>query len=355
MSVTINAHQLGRLIDKTSDHMGSEYVEPLHGIRLDTDARYLHAVATDRYTFAVARYALSSDDVDQEPWSVLLPAEHIPTVREWLRAMKGDSWITIGLNEGRLTFEFARTSLSLAVNLGLEFPDWRGILRRLAENSVEGEPFPCLNSSYLARFDTGDILRIRHVADEKAVLLFGEDFMGAVVPARFSGVGPVEMGSFADSFNAWYWTLAAGSKDAVMSGTAFEEDRPRYEVTHDVRETGAVLLKQVLRSTSDMFGKSLDDPDAFQAFVLAGVNSWSAYRFLDALHTADPRLAAQVVADTAEQLDSGEIGEWAWDAATAAGHDPQKWHDDYEAHLKKRAEKRAAEAAKSETAASATT
>ncbi|MEV5204404.1 hypothetical protein [Streptomyces sp. NPDC053720] len=57
----------------------------------------------------------------------------------------------------------------------------------------------------------------------------------------------------------------------------------------------------------------------------AAATAWLAYRFLDALHTADPHLAATITADAAEQLDDGAISEWAWDAAVDAGYDPQKW------------------------------
>ncbi|MFI8769517.1 hypothetical protein ACIGN6_32060 [Streptomyces sp. NPDC053792] len=44
-----------------------------------------------------------------------------------------------------------------------------------------------------------------------------------------------------------------------------------------------------------------------------------------------PRLAAQIIAEVADELDSGEIGEFAYDAAITAGLDPQKWQDDLEA------------------------
>lgn len=355
MSVTINAHQLGRLIDKTINHMGNEYIPALHGIRLDVDSRYLYAVATDRYTFAVARYGLNHGDCDQEPFAALLPAENVETVREWLRAMKGANWITLSLTEHPidhegarrhlLVFESARTTLNVAVSLGQEYPDWRGILRKLTENSIEGEPFPCLNSSYLARFDSGAILRVRLAADEKAALLFGENFIGAMMPARYAGLGPAEQESYATAFNAWQWTLAAGSKDADMNGAAYEEDRPLYDVTTDIRETGETLLQQALQSGWDMRGKSKEKPEEFLAHCLAAVNGWMAFRYLDALHNVDPRAAQAVVAEVADELDSGEIGEFAWDAAEKAGFAPQKWHDAYEAHLKKLAEKRAAETA----------
>ncbi|WP_159040970.1 hypothetical protein [Streptomyces sp. FxanaA7] len=336
MSVTINAHQLGRLIDKTSGHMGGENVEVLHGIRFDVDARYLHAVASDRYTFAVARYGLNHDDLDQKPFAALLPASHVVALREWLRTMKGAEQITLEVADGRLVFRADKTEVNVLVDTGLEFPDWRGILRTLTENTVDDQPFPCLNSSYLARFDTGDILRVRLTADLKAALLFGEDFIGALMPARYAGLGPAEQESFATAFNAWHWTLAAGSKDADLADLPRPE-RPRYEATRDVQETAADLLRGVLGSTSDTFTSDLfdDDRDAWFAHIRAGVSDWRAYRYLDALAQVDPRAAQAVVDDTAEQLDSGELGEWAWDLAEESGFEPKKWEEDHEARVAK--------------------
>lgn len=345
MSVTINAHQLGRLIDKTINHIGSEYIEPLHGIRLDVDAKYLYTVASDRYTVAVARYQLNHGDQNQEPWARTIPATHLRSIREWIDSMKGAGLITISAAKDRLVFEGPQTDLSIAITTGMEFPDWRGILRKHVEQAADGDTFPALNSGYLARFNHGDILRARQTGDEKPLLLFAEDFLGAQMPARYAGIYPSKEESFDTAHKSWLWTLAAGSKDAAIDGAAYEEDRPRYEVTTDIRETGEMLLQQTLRSGWDMAGKSSEKPDEFLAHCLAAVNGWMAFRYLDALHNVDPRAAQAIVAEVADELDSGEIGEFAWDAATKAGFDPQKWHDEHEAFLKEQAEKSAAETA----------
>lgn len=345
MSVTINAHQLKLLLDQTADHMGHEGIEPLHGIRLDADARYLYAVATDRYTIAAARYRLSHGDEGQEPWAVTIPAEHLRSLREWIDSMKGAGLITISTAKGRLFFEGPQTDLSIAINTGLEFPDWRGLFRKMIDTSVDGGTFPALNPGFLARFNNGNILRVRMTGDEKPLLVFAEDFIGAQMPTRYAGIYPCKEESFEGVHKSWLWTLAAGSTDASIDGAAYEEDRARYEVTTDIRETGESLLQQTLNSGWDMHGKSKDAPDEFLAHVLAAVNGWMAFRYLNALHNVDPRVAAGVVAEVAGELDSGEIGEFAWDAAEKAGFDPEKWHAEYEAHKKKLAEKRAAETA----------
>jgi hypothetical protein len=345
---TINAHQLGRLIDKTVDHMGSAYVETLNGIRLDVDAQYLYAVASDRYTIAVARYQLNADE-QQEPWARTIPATYLRSIREWLQQIEGAGLVTISTNEDRLTFKSPHSELTISVSPGIEFPDWRGILRLQIEQAADGsETFPALNPGFLARFNNGDTVRLRITGDDKPVLFFAEDFLGAQMPTKHAGIYPVGKEDFNGAHQAWLWTLAAGAKDSSMDGPAFEEDRPRYEATTDIRKTGEALLQQTLGSGWDMSGKSTRLPDEFLAHVIGAVNGWSAFRYLNALYNADPRAAAAIVAEVADELDSGEIGEFAWDAAKKAGFDPQQWHDDYEAHRKERAEK---DAAKTETAA----
>jgi hypothetical protein len=336
VSITINAHQLGRLIDQTHGHIGSEYIEQLHGIRLDVDSRYLYAVASDRFTMAVARYGLSHGEEDQEPFARTIPAKYLQPLREWVGAMKGEEWVTIASAGPRLIFEGPQTSFNLAVSVGLEFPDWRGILRKAVDQTIDGELFPALNSELLQRFgETGHILRVRFTSDEKPAMFFGEDFIGAQMPVRRAPSALQE--SFATAYNSWYWTLAAGSKDADMTAMPAEK-RPRYEVTTDAQETAAGLLRGVLRSTSQSFDVTHFDEDreAFYAFIHAGVADWMAYRYLDALYQVDPRAAQAVVTDTADELDSGEIGEFAWEAAKSAGHDPEKWQADYDAAIRKR-------------------
>ena len=337
MSVTINAHQLKLLIDKTVDHMGYEDLEPLHGIRLDVDSQYLYAVATDRFTIAAARYRLNHGDQNQEPWGRLIPANVVRTLREWIDTMKGAEYITISTAKDRLVFDGPLVDLTVATNTALEFPDWRGLLRGIASQAVEYEPFPALGSGTLRRWGaTGQSLRTRVTADRKAVLFFGEGFIGAQMPTVHGGIGPVKEQTFESAHSLWLWTLAAGATDVDMASLP-QPEPSRWEATRDISETAASLLQGVLNSTSDAFSAdSFDgDHDAWFAHIRSGVANWMAYRYLDALHQVDPRAARTVVEDTAEQLDSGELGEWAYDMAEQSGFNPKKWHDDYEARVAK--------------------
>ena len=337
MSVTINAHQLKLLLDQTVDHMGSDSLEPMHGIRLDVDSQYLYAVATDRYTLAAARYRLNHGDQNQEPWARLIPGDIVPALREWVDTMKGSEYITISTDKDRLVFDGPLADLTVATNTALAFPDWRGLLRTIAAQTVDGEPFPALNSDFLPRWSAiKQSLRTRVTADQKAVLFFGQDFIGAQMPSRGGGIGPSEKQTFEAAHSHWLWTLAVGATDVDMASLPKPEPS-NWEATKDVEETAANLLRGVLNSTSTAFDTSHfdGDHDAWYAHIRAGVADWCAYRYLDALHHVDPRAAQAVVTDTAEQLDSGELGEWAYDMAEQAGFNPKKWNDDYEARVAK--------------------
>lgn len=336
MSVTINAHQLKLLLDKTADHMGPDSLELLHGIRLDVDSQYLYTVATDRYTIAAARYRLDSGEQGKESWARLIPGDIVPALREWIDSMKGATYVTISNDDDRLVFSGPRTDLNVAVTLGLEYPDWRGLLRTIAAQTVEGEPFPALNTDFLPRWAAiRQSLRTRVTADKKAVLFFGEDFIGAQMPSNGGGIGPSDEQTFDAAHNHWLWTLAAGATGVDMASLP-QPEPSHWEATRDIGETAANLLRGVLDSTSNAFNTDFHgDRDAWYAHIRSGVSDWMAYRFLDALAQVDPRAAQAVVEDTADQLDSGELGEWAWDMAEQSGHNPQGWQDDFEARVAK--------------------
>jgi hypothetical protein len=316
--------------------MGREDIEPLHGIRLEVDSQYLYAIASDRFTLAAARYRLADGDQNQEPWARTIPGDFVPSLRQWVDSLKGAAYITISTAKDRLAFDGPLADLSVATNTALEFPDWRGLLRGIAAQSVEGEPFPALNTDYLPRWAAiRQSLHVRVTADRKAVLFFGENFIGAQMPTTGGNIGPAKEQTFESAHDLWMWTLAAGATDVDMASLP-QPEPSRFEAPRDIRETAATLLRGVLNSTSNAYQCDFDgDSEAWYAHIRSGVSDWMAYRFLDALHQVDPRAAQQVVNDTAEQLDSGELGEWAWDMAEKAGFNPQKWNDEHEARIAK--------------------
>ncbi|WP_329028233.1 hypothetical protein [Streptomyces sp. NBC_00690] len=337
MTVTINAHQLGRLIDRTINHVGGNSIPQLAGIRLEADATFLYAVASDRYTIAAARYR--HQGLDSELFARrTISAGSLPSLREWIAAQPGQTPVTLTVTEDRVRFTTPFSDLGIAAPTSI-FIDWRGALRSVIEQLTdEGVPFPALDTHLLARFTAADdIVRVRITANQEAVLIVGEDFLGAQMPARRRrhGIGTDSFTTPDQVHATWQDTLSADTTTAIAMPDAIpaEPSRTRHEVTQDIGETAGDLLEQSILSTHAMRTTDEISTETFAAHATAGVTAWVAYRYLNALHTADPRLAAQIVAETADELDSGEIGEFAWAAATSAGHDPQQWQDAHAKHL----------------------
>ncbi|MGQ7754868.1 hypothetical protein ACUN29_41705 (plasmid) [Streptomyces sp. WC2508] len=335
MSVTINSHQLGRLIARTVDHIGDDLIPALYGIRLDADTEYLYAVATDRFTIAAARYRHHEPDSENTapavPFARTIPATALPALREWLRTMPGHDPVTVTPADGRLRFTAPTGELAITIDPDAEFADWRGLLRGVTEQTpTTGEPvFPALGTRLQARWKSADgVVRVRATGDHQPVLVVGEEFLGAQMPTRTRRDGfstdTDTLATLDDVRTAWQDSLSTGP--AITPQTALPTPpQARDEASKAISEVVEDLLKQVLHSTQHL--TAADTSEAIAAHATAGVTAWTAYRYLDALHTADPHFAATVVAETAGQLDDGAISEWAWDAARAAGHDPQQWHD----------------------------
>ncbi|WP_329595888.1 hypothetical protein OG195_44790 (plasmid) [Streptomyces sp. NBC_01362] len=333
MSITITSHQLGRLIARTADHIGDDLTPALHGIRLDADTEYLYAVATDRFTIAAARYRHHKPDSENTapaaPFARTIPATALPALREWIRTMPGHDPVTVTPADDRIRFAAPTGELAITIDPDAEFADWRGLLRGVTEQTPNtGEPvFPALGTRLQARWQSADgVVRVRATGDHQPVLVVGEDFLGAQMPTRTRRDGfstdTDTLATLDDVRTAWQDAFSTGP--AITPQTALPSPpQLRDEASKTISEVAEDLLKQALHSTRLL--TAVDTSEATAALATAGVTAWAAYRYLDALHTADPHLAATVVAETAEELDDGAISEWAWDAARAAGHDPQQW------------------------------
>lgn len=329
---TINAHKLQRLIKQTSPHISDDdTLPPINGVRFECDGVHIHALATDRYTFAVARAKVREAT---DTWATTISQEDIGWFTAWLETHKGDTILDLAATGDGLAVTDDRGTLVVPAK-DHTFPKWQGLFRdALTDASTSGD-MVSLDTKMLARWKHADThLRTWQTAPEKPLLLVGEDFIGLQMPARYSGDDKDRATVLGD----WSGTLGKGGKPAEI---------PVPPAPGAVAEMAKAMLRRTLQSTSEMFDADTDTDKgraAFIAWVHSGSYAWSAYRLLQALKKADPDLAEATVRDLNEQLESGEIGEWAWDEAEAAGHDPQKWHDDYKAFLKERADKRAVEA-----------
>lgn len=339
MSVTtLNAYKLQALINKTRRHVPADEVLPICGIRFECNGTHLHALATDRFTFSVARTKLRQG---VEPWTLTVAAEDVDWLRGWLEAHEGADIIDVSADANTLKLGSERGQLTINAAT-TDFPKWQNMFRDVLREATADRELTSLDTEMLTRWKgAGSHLRVWQAGPLKPLLLVGEDFLGLQMPARYSGEDKDRAAVLGD----WIDSLGAGSEPAELP-------EPPEQIT--VPKMIETTLHQTLRSTSEMFGADMNTEGgraAFNAWVFSGIYAWSAYRFLEALRQADPDLAETTARDLDEQLESGEIGEWAWDAAEKAGHNPQQWHDEYEAHIKKRAkEQKAAETAAPATA-----
>ncbi|MER8233181.1 hypothetical protein [Streptomyces sp. NPDC094049] len=334
MSVTLNAHQLGRLIDRTAGHIADESLPRLHGIRLETDATYLYAVATDRYTLAVARYR-HHGPADGPVAARTIPARALPALRQWLTSLPGHAPVNLAFTDGKARLTAPRGEMSMTTD-DQDFIDWRGLLRDILQQTQdhEGEgagerACPVLDTRNTGRFAAADTrLRIWTGPGRTATLLAGIDFLGAQMPmrARETGFDTGLADDLGHLHTLWNDTLT-GTPGTTAPGP-LPRPRPTGGAARTVAGTTKDLLRQTMRSTRDLTEEASDNPAAVNSHATAGVMAWSAYRYLEALHRADPLLAAKVIAETADELDDGALGEYAYDAAEAAGHDPRAWDDE---------------------------
>lgn len=349
-TITLTAYQFAHLIDRVLPHVGRENgYGPIQGIRLDYDGHHLHAVGTDRYTLAVARQKVHGTG----KWATSISGSNaaangnaLDTLSTWLGYHQGDDNITVTAGSqnpgGTLTVASYRGTFTLAAYDG-DFPDWRGLIRTAMQNPAgEQPPYAALDSFQLARWQqAGRDVRAWQSTASKPLVVIAKDFVGVQMPTRYTGDGdaPNISADLAD------WADSLGTGDAIEMNDTLSTWEPQELEERDnvIGQQAESLLKLTLRSTGDLFNIATGDTGALTAYALAGTQSWMAYRLLKALQKADPDLLRTVLAETSDELESGEIGEWAWDEATNAGHDPQAWHDDYEAHLKRlAAEKNAA-------------
>lgn len=328
---TINAHKLQRMISQTLPHVSpDDTVPPINGIRFECDGVHIHALASDRYTFAVARTKVREET---DTWSLTISEADLKWFTAWLGTHEGDTILNLVAQDTGLAVTDDRGTVLVPAKDHV-FPKWQHLFRDALQDASTSGDLVSLDTTMLARWKHADThLRIWQTTPEKPLLLVGDDFLGLQMPARYIGDSKDRL----TVLDHWSRSLRKGGKPEPITVPP---------APGAVAEKAEELLRQTLRSTAEMFGADYDTEKgrgAFNAWVHSGIYAWSAYRLLEALKKADPDLAEATVRDLNEQLESGEIGEWAWDEAEQAGHNPQKWHDDFEAHKQKLAEKQAAE------------
>ncbi|WP_369213900.1 hypothetical protein [Streptomyces flavofungini] len=334
MSATsLTAYQLTELLRRVDPHVGrysgTGFIE---GVHLDYNGQYLHAVATDRFTLAAARERA----VGIAPaWKLTISAaewgDNVATLRAWADSHPGEADVHLTTGTEGLTATSRRGKLVIPASTGY-FPEWRDMIRTALRHDPTESPWTGYDSKLLARWQhAGGRITIWQSSYDKPAVIYATNFVGLQMPHR---IGDEE--SPEGRWEMWKGSLGETGPTVTQDDTLNHwEALDLEEKDHLVETYIEDLLKQTLRSTTDVFKLATGDPGALTAYALAGSQSWIAYRLLKALQMAAPDLLRKTLDDVTQQGESGEIGEFAADEAKRAGHDPQAWQDEYEAHLKR--------------------
>jgi hypothetical protein len=333
-TATLNAHHLARLIRATAPHIAPAGLGlgPIDGIRFDSDRVTLHAVATDVHSLAAARARLAKPG---EPFARTVHGENLPTLRAWVDAHLevppyGEALITLTAVPGHLVFEGPRGALRVPSADDEKYPNWRQLITSALSDTPSDAPCTSWTSKLWERWQHANRdVRTWHRAPDKALIVLGTDAIGLQMPQRPRDPGKDPAVTPASALDDWQASLGADTGERLeLDDAVSAQPQPRHTAAHTVPDMTEDLLRQTLNATTGVFNAPSGDPGAIAAYALAGVHAWAAFRFLQALKRTDPDLAADIVAELGDELDSGEIGEWAWDAAVEAGHDPQKWAEE---------------------------
>lgn len=331
MTTTVIAYQLAELLRKVEPHIGRDMgYGPIQGLRLDYDGRNLHAIATDRYTMAVARQKTRSND---PAWATTIHATNIDALNAWVKARTADgNKHNIHIQTGEYTITFTEGDNTAGLTLPTDqaaWPEWRGLFRTALTYTAGDAPYSAVTAKLLARWEHGgDQLRTWQAAATKPLVVIGHNFLGLQMPSRFTGDAAPNLD---EDRTQWADSLGVGQLVEMDDTLNAYEPQELEDRDNAIGQHAEDLLKLVLRYSGP--APSGDSIERLPHYY-AAIHGWLAYRLLKALEKADPDLLRTTLADATDQLESGEIGEWAWDAAEKAGHNPQQWHDDYLAHLK---------------------
>jgi len=211
--VTLPAANLRRLIAAVLPCAASDGLLPaLNAVRLETTGRSLYAVATDRYTMAVARHTGPGLTRPRTAGATIPRAEATAMLRLVPRGHGGP--VTVRIRQDRcvtLTTAGITHRTPAADRLYGRFPDWRAALTRLLDGApVRGGQPVHVNPAYLARFaaaSDGDPrglrARLHRTGYSHPVLIVsaGDWFLGALMSIRPSSAA-------ADPRAAWETDLA---------------------------------------------------------------------------------------------------------------------------------------------------
>lgn len=189
MTITITAAELRLMLAQVTPHMSHDDTLPvINSVHLEARDGYLFAVASDRYTLAVARTAITSDT----HWkNTFVPAEKIPALEAWLDSafdtvtlavIKADdaATLTITGKTGSMSIDYSNSEYR-------HFPDWRKLFRAQLDAKPQPVPLTGYTTKYLSRWEqAATVLQGWQYGPQGALVLMDEMgcFMGMQMPVR---------------------------------------------------------------------------------------------------------------------------------------------------------------------------
>ncbi|MFD4394699.1 hypothetical protein [Kitasatospora sp. NPDC058478] len=329
-TTSLPAHQLADAIGQVMPHMAkpASSTPILSSVHFDNDGTHLHAVATDRYTLAVARRRLRSCE---DEWTATVGGMHVTYLQSWAEAHGHRDTIELTVAPGQMTAVSNMGRIVLPTMNGAHAP-WRALFNKHLEPTVSLVDISGLDTQFARRWvAAGRHLQITQASPEAPFILAGPDFLGMQMPIRqIRGEAPSRAALAAE----WAGSLGlANDPNADLPMQASGDEAPA--MTEE-------LLKQVLISTQDLHEVvGGEDPAVTVAHAQASAHAWIAHRLLQVLRVIDPRTTELALADLREELDAGDFSEIAFDEAEQLGHQPQAWIDSYVAKRQKHAEQSA--------------
>lgn len=192
------------LLSQVSDHMSADRTLPgLNGVYFEACGAYLYAVATDRYTLAVARRRL--DKCPSRPWAVLVGEQELKPLRAFagfnrhtplmLTHRHGDDGPVLTVRAGAQSLEVPGAAFKLP---GLwARGEWRTLLAEHIHNAPDLRQEIALNPALLARWGRSGgadrhtpITAWTNGPGKPLVIACGTDFLGLHMPVRVSADAP---------------------------------------------------------------------------------------------------------------------------------------------------------------------
>lgn len=194
--ITLQPPDLHRMIQQVSPHMDDPaHCNPvLSSIRVEARDGWLYAIATDRYTFAVARRKITMTDPDDSPAVGHIPGHLMTAATAWL-AGAAESGEPV-----HLTLPAAPGDPVVLAQGGAQFhtpfdpdnyksyPDWRNLFRTALTAEPTTIPLTGFTTKLLTRWQHADTKLIAWQPDANLpVLLLSEDgtFAGLHMPVMY--------------------------------------------------------------------------------------------------------------------------------------------------------------------------